>query len=125
MKAEAVRVRRAAAGPVGQAAVDAAKRLQPSRPRRLRDDGPEVAGVQAARGGDRALFVGGETLDLPRRQKQIGKRIRQAAEDASNKAGPSLRPIEMDDVRELVREGQPQPVVGVADELPSGRATPR
>ena len=111
MEVGAVRVRRRARGPVGQPAVHAIERLERARARRFADDRAKVARVHAPFAGDRALLVGRQPLDLPRRQIQIRKRVRRAAEDPARDARPPLRPIEVDDVCELVREGEAQPVV--------------
>src|SRR5262249_59398079 len=80
--------------------------------RGLVDDCAEVAGVETSLPGDGAFFERGEALDLPRREKQVGKRDDVAAEDRADAARPALGSIEMDDVRELMREDELQPVVG-------------
>ena len=69
-----------------------------------------------------ALFVYGDAFDLPHREEQVGIEQRQAAEHAAQPADPPPTSTEVHDVGVLVREDQPQPVVGVADQArASGR----
>ena len=111
MKAGTVGVDGSAAGPVGQPAVDAVEWLEPPLQRGLRHDREKVAGVQPSFARDRALLVGREPLDLPLRQEDVGEGVRRASEDISSDPRPAFGAIEVDDVRELVREEQAQPVV--------------
>src|SRR5207245_4895853 len=80
MEPDAVGVGRGAGGPVGEPAVDAVERLQHAAARRLADNRAEIAGVQPALARDGALLVGRDPLDLPRREKNVWKRDRRAAE---------------------------------------------
>src|SRR5205823_9926036 len=116
VKAEAVRVRRKATGPIDEAAVDAIERLETLRACRLTDNRPEIARMHAPFARQSAFFVGRQPLDLPDGQIEIRERHVDASEDATDDARPSFRSIEMHDVRELVREDKPQPVLGVSDE---------
>ena len=111
MEAGTVRVDRAAARPVGQAAVDAIERLETILPRGLADNGAEIARVQPSFAGDHALLVRRQPFDLPRREEEVRKCVRCAPEDSANDSRPACRAIEVHDVRELVREHQTHPVV--------------
>ena len=121
MKPDAVRIRRRAAGPVGEAAVHAIERLEPMARRGFGDHRREIAGMEASVAGHDAFFVGRETFDLPRRQEHVRKSQGHAPEDAADQARPPFGSIEVDNVRELVRERDAQPVVDVADEFRSRR----
>ncbi len=113
MEANAVGVNRRAARPVGQAAVDAIERFEATLSRAFLNDGEEVSRVKPPFAGDRTLLVRRQTFDLPLRQKDVRERNRRAAEDPSNDPRPAFRAIEVDDVRELVREDQTQPVIEI------------
>ena len=76
------------------------------------------AALAAAR--HRTLLVSREPFNVPRRQEEIRKGHRRTAEDAAQHARPRFGTIEVDDVRELVGEDQPKPVVGLADEVRAG-----
>ena len=69
--------------------------------------------MQTAFAGDHALLVRRETLNLPGREKDVRKGQRRPAEHRANGSGPAFGSIEVQDVRELVREREAQPVVGV------------
>ena len=119
MESDAVGVHRGAPWPVGQATVDAVQLLEALSGGALADNREEVAGMKTALAGDDTLLVGREPLDLPRRQKPVGKRVGGTAENRAGDSRPSFRPIEVDDVRELVGERNAQPVI--EGELRSGR----
>ncbi len=113
VEAEAVRVNALACRPIGQAAVDPVDGLETSLAGRLANDGAELAGMETAFSRDRALFISGQPLHLPERQEQIRECVRRAPEDVARDARPPFGSIEMHDVRELVREQEPQPVIEV------------
>src|SRR5207302_6902890 len=96
-------------------------RVEPLRPRIFLDDRLEVAGMEAAFTRYDALFVGREPFDLPDREKKIRKGEWHPSKRAADDTRPALGSIEVHDVRELVREDQAQPIVGIADEIGSGR----
>src|SRR5262249_2340192 len=88
---------------------------------RLVYDGAKVARVKPTTASHRALFIRGDSLDLPRWQKEIGKREGNASENMSCRPGPTLGSIEVQDVCELVCENQAQPVIGQADGVDPAR----
>ena len=77
--------------------------------------------MQTALAGHRAFFIRREAFDVPDRQKEVGKRERHSAEHCAHDARPALGSIQMHDVRELVGEDDPQPIVGMPDEVRSRR----
>ena len=110
----AVRVRRVAVGPTGE------EHRVPRRPRAARRGiGQEHLGVEAARHPAAArqprLVVGRQPLRHPARLIGVWKGTRDAAEHALNHAPHALGAIEMEDVRELVRRDEAQPVVEVLE----------
>ena len=117
----AVRVGRGAFGPIGEAAIHPIERLERVFAACGLLDGPEIAGVQPSFARHHALFVHRKAFNLPDWQKEVRKGQRHAAEHAADGARPSKGSIEMEDVRVLVRENEPEPVVGEPDEIASGR----
>ena len=97
------------------------QRLEHFRNGSLVHNGPEVSGVKAAPVCHDALLVGGKSLDLPLRQKEVREGQWDPAEDPADDLRPSDRPIEVHHVRELVDENEAQPVIGLSDELGAGR----
>src|SRR4029453_19453470 len=100
-----VRVDRGTPGPVGQTTIDAVQRLEALSGGALADNREEVARLKTAFAGDDTFLVGREPLDLPRRQKPVGKRVCGPAENRAGDSRPPLRAIEGKDVRELVWDG--------------------
>ena len=124
VESDAVGVHRGAARPVGQPAVDAVERLEARSPRRLADNRAEVARMKPAFAGDHALLVGREPFDLPRPAETGSEtRMRVRPKIAADDPRPPFRPIEVNDVRELVGERDAQPVVEREVAIPT--ATPR
>ncbi len=121
MESETVGVRAEASRPVQQPAVDAVDWRRQVPAGRLVDDCTKAAVMQSSLARNRAFFIRREAFDLPDRQIQIREDEGLASEHGTQRARPALRSIEMRDVRELVGEHEPQPVVEVADELRPGR----
>ena len=120
VEARAVGVPSLAGGPVHEPAVHAIDGLQPARASTGIDDLAEVTGLQPPLAG-LALRHDGKALDLPERQRQVGKRDPGPPEHGARDPGPSDRSIQVQHVRVLVREDVGEPVVRVADRVGSGR----
>src|SRR5688500_1009851 len=98
MKAQSVGVRRQAGRPRRQPAVGPIERKAHTLSRRLTLDLAEVRRMETSLTRDRTLEKGGNSFNLPGRQKQIGKRHRDPAECRSHRPRPATRSVEMDDV---------------------------
>jgi len=74
-----------------------------------------VRPVHAAGAGDVALVEHGEAFGDPRRLVLVGKEERRAAEHILREAPPAARAIQVEHVRELVRDDQLEPIIVVAE----------
>ena len=109
----AVRILRVAAGPVVESTTDAIDRLESGRRCCAPDYLAKVPGIHAALPCLRALLERCNAFDRPQRQRQIGEEHRVSPERPLEAADPSKRSAQVNDVRVLVCEDQPQPVVCV------------
>ena len=71
--------------------------------------------VEATARREARLLVHGEPLGEPRRAVRVGKEVRRAPEHALRDAPDAARPIELEDVRQLVRDDELQPVLVEAE----------
>ena len=69
--------------------------------------------MQAPLTCDDAFLVRREPFDLPQRQEDVGKYVERPTDDPARDPRPAFRAIEVHDVRELVDEREPQPVVEI------------
>ena len=83
--------------------------------RRRARDHAMLGSLDAARAGELRLLVDRESFGEPRRRIRVGKERRGAAEDVLAERPDAARAIEMEDVRELVRDDELRPVVRVAE----------
>ncbi len=83
--------------------------------RRRARDHPVLGSEDAARAGEVRLLVDGHSLEQPRRRVQIRKRRRRATEDVLAERPDAAHAIEVEDVRQLVRDHQLRPIVRVAE----------
>ena len=121
----AVRILRVAARPVVESTTDAIDRLESGRRCCAPDYLAKVPGIHAALPCLRALLERCDAFDRPQRQRQIGEEHRVSSERPLEAADPSKRSAQVNDVRVLVCEDQPQPVVCVRNRalaVRSGRA---
>ena len=79
------------------------------------DDHRLVRPLHASEAGEITLVVDREPFCHPPGQIQIGKERGRAAEDVLREPPPSARAIEMEDVRELVRDDEREPVIVEAE----------
>jgi hypothetical protein len=67
--------------------------------------------VEATAAREARFLMDGEPLGEPRRAVRVGKEVRPATEHSLHDAPDTARPIEMEDVRQLVRDDELQPVL--------------
>ena len=114
MEVPAVGVRRVAGGPSIETAGGAIHRLESMVCGRDVDDRAKISRGNPPLARHAALLERRNPLNLPDRKKGVRKDNGNAAEHTSEAFNPPARPIEVQDVRVLVREDQLQPVGRVA-----------